>query len=235
MPALGSGVLRMGQGIAGQAALRRSVLVIEDYPSWPHAVPGAVESGLRSALAIPLVVADRVIGVLAARFTVPQAFTGEHELVLSLLAAQVAPALEAVRLHAAQTRLLDRERALREVSRALASDLDETRVLDLAVRHAARLLDAPYARVWLLDETGEFFTLAAAEGFVSAAEGATDDPLSATDSLIACSALRDDLVNVADGPAHPAWRTAPLPTARDCTGTWRLDFAAAACRSVSWR
>jgi diguanylate cyclase (GGDEF)-like protein/PAS domain S-box-containing protein len=202
---LAGGVLRIGQGIAGQAALRRSVLVIDDYPSWPHAVREAVDSGLRSALAIPLVVAGRVIGVLAARYTVSQALTDQHELILSLLAAQVAPALDAVRLHAAQTRLLDRERALREVTRALASDLDEARVLDLAVRHAARLLDAPYARIWLLDPMGAFFTLAAAKGFTAAAMGATNDPLSATDSLVGL-ALRDDLVNVADGPAHPAWR-----------------------------
>jgi GAF domain-containing protein len=164
---LSGDLVRMGQGIAGQAALHRSVLVIEDYPNWPHAVPGAVHSGLRSALATPLVVADRVIGVLAARFTKPLKMTQQHELVLSLLAAQVAPALDAVRLYAAQTRLLDRERALREVSRVLASDLDERRVLDLAVRHAARLLDAPYARIWLLDESGDFCS-AAREGFTSA-------------------------------------------------------------------
>jgi len=194
------GVLRMGQGIAGQAALQRSVLVIEDYAHWPHAVPEAVERGLCSALAVPLVAADQVIGVLAARFTAQRRFTPEHALVLSLLAAQVAPALDAVRLHAAQRRLLDRERALREVTRALASDLDETRVLDLAVRHAARLLDAPYARIWLLDVTGDFFDCAAAEGFLAA--GAAR--LSSTESMVALG-LRNEVLNLADGPAHVAW------------------------------
>jgi diguanylate cyclase (GGDEF)-like protein/PAS domain S-box-containing protein len=193
-----SGVLSMGQGIAGQAALHRSVLVIEDYPNWPHAVQGAVEQGLCSALAAPLVVGERVIGVLAARFTAPRRITTQHEFILTLLAAQVAPALEAVRLFAAQSRLLDRERALREVSRVLASDLDERRVLDLAVRHAAQLLDAPYARIWLMDANGDF-RCDAAEGFLE--RGPLGECLSATTSLVGFSANRD-VVNLADGPAH---------------------------------
>jgi GAF domain-containing protein len=100
------GRLQRGQGIAGQAALQRSVLVIEDYAAWPLAVPGAVERGLRSALAVPLLVADRLVGVLAARFAQPRTIHEHQTHILKLLAAQVAPALDAVRLHAAQSRLL---------------------------------------------------------------------------------------------------------------------------------
>src|ERR1700694_5795149 len=44
------GILRMGQGIAGQAALQRSIVVIDDYPNWPLAVASAVESGFWSGL-----------------------------------------------------------------------------------------------------------------------------------------------------------------------------------------
>jgi diguanylate cyclase (GGDEF)-like protein/PAS domain S-box-containing protein len=204
-----SGVLRMGQGIAGQAALHRTVLVIEDYPNWPHAVQGAVEKGLRSALAVPLVVGDRVIGVLAARFTAPRQLTTQHEFILTLLAAQVAPALEAVRLFAAQSRLLERERALREVSRVLASDLDETRLLDLAVKHAAQLLDAPYARIWLIDGSGAFQCVAGEGLLVAEPLGGL---LSATQSLVGFS-VHQDIVNLADGPAHAAFLD-PTFTAR---------------------
>jgi GAF domain-containing protein len=161
------GRLQIGQGIAGQTALQRSMLVIEDYPAWPQAVPGAVESGLRSALAVPLLVNDRLVGVLATRFTKSRTITDQQTHLLKLLAAQVAPALDAVRLHAAQGRLLERERALHEVSRALASDLDEAHVLDLAVRHAARLLDAPFARIWLHDAERDELRCASAEGFLS--------------------------------------------------------------------
>src|SRR5919199_2276547 len=47
--------------------------------------------------------------------------------------------------------LVERERALCDMTRALASDLDEQHVLELAIQHAQRLLGAPCARVWLLD------------------------------------------------------------------------------------
>jgi diguanylate cyclase (GGDEF)-like protein/PAS domain S-box-containing protein len=199
---LRGGVLRMGQGIAGQAALHRSVLVIEDYPNWAHAMQSAVESGLRSALAAPLVVGDRVIGVLAARFTATRQLTLQHESILTLLAAQVAPALDAVRLYAAQTRLLDRERALREVSRVLASDLDESRVLELAVSYAAQLLDAPYVRIWLLDDDGNF-RCAAAVGPPSA--GGLGECLSAGSASLVAFSMHKEVVNLADGPAHVAF------------------------------
>ena len=46
---------------------------------------------------------------------------------------------------------LRRERALREVTQALAGHLEEGRVLDLTVQHASNLMSAPYARVWLVD------------------------------------------------------------------------------------
>jgi GAF domain-containing protein len=46
---------------------------------------------------------------------------------------------------------LARERTLAELTGALAAELDETLVLQLAVDHAARLLEAPRARVWLVE------------------------------------------------------------------------------------
>ena len=56
-------------------------------------------------------------------------------------------ATRAARVHAGQ-----REQALCDITRALASDLDEQRVLELAIHHAQQLFGAPCARVWLLDE-----------------------------------------------------------------------------------
>src|ERR687888_356214 len=89
----------------------------------------------------------------------------EEERVLSLLAAQVAPALEAARLYATSRAERERERALREITQALAANLDERHVLKLSVTHAARLLDAPYGRIWLF-EADSSLKCAAAEGFV---------------------------------------------------------------------
>jgi diguanylate cyclase (GGDEF)-like protein/PAS domain S-box-containing protein len=146
--------LRLGDGISGQAAAQRKVVVVEDYATWAHAVPIAVEQGVRSAMAAPLLVADRLIGVLAVHFFSSQRIVREQAEVLSLLAAQVAPALDAAQLQASIANRYEREKLLREMSRSLASDLDEQHVLDLAARHASDLVQSPYACIWLAQSDG---------------------------------------------------------------------------------
>jgi signal transduction histidine kinase len=96
---------------------------------------------------------------------------------------------------------LHRERALREMTRALAEHLDEERVLTLAVRQAAHLLGSAYARVWLFDPDGQL-RCAAAEGYVHAR---TKDRRLDPDS-ISGQAARGYLLNVPDAPTLPEWR-----------------------------
>src|SRR5690242_4529667 len=96
---------------------------------------------------------------------------------------------------------LRRERALREVTQALAEHLDEARVLDLAVQHATSLMLAPYARVWLVEnEAG--FRCAAALGFVHPHTMLRHLPLDSVSGV----AARGELLNLLDAPSHPAWR-----------------------------
>jgi signal transduction histidine kinase len=96
---------------------------------------------------------------------------------------------------------LRRERALREVTQALAEHLDEGRVLDLTVEHATSLLSAPYARVWLVDgEAG--FRCAAAYGFVHPQTTQRHLPLDSVSGV----AARGELLNLLDAPSHAAWR-----------------------------
>src|SRR5438128_520491 len=103
-----------------------------------------------SVEAVRLMVGDRPIGALLVRFYDQRRVLGaDEERMLLLLAAQVAPALEAARLYANSNLERERERALREITQALAVNLDEHQVLELAVGYGATLLRAPYARVWL--------------------------------------------------------------------------------------
>ncbi len=99
-----------------------------------------------------------------------------------------------------QTRALGRERALLDVTRALAGHLDEAQVLQLAVRHAARLLDADYARLRLLEPDG-WLRCVAARGMVRADTLNRRLPPTSASALV----LREGVLNLADAPAHPAW------------------------------
>jgi len=109
--------LPLHQGITGTAAGERRALRIDDVLNDPRYIRG--ESGVetRSELVIPLLLQERLVGVLDLESTVPHAFTAEHERMLSTVGSYVAIALENARLY---------EEA-RENERRLQSDLDTAR------------------------------------------------------------------------------------------------------------
>jgi signal transduction histidine kinase len=193
--------LKLGQGAAGQAVLLRRPMLVPHYPTWEHAIPWPIERGLQSVDAVPLLVGDRPVGALVVRFYRPRTHEPGEARALSLLAAQVAPALEAARLYATSQLEGERERALREIAQALAANLDERQVLDLAVDHGARLLAAPYARVWLY-ESPDRLHCAAALGYVHAQTFERTLPADSTSG----HAAGQPIVNLLDAPAEPTWR-----------------------------
>lgn len=106
------------EGIVGRAFQLRRAVLIHDYPRSARAISWAVDRGTRSAAAVPLIVDGRSIGVLAARNTRVDADLAEQAQILTLLAAFVAPALEAARLYAESDR--QRRRAAEYAARLAA-------------------------------------------------------------------------------------------------------------------
>ncbi len=92
--------LKPGRGVAGLAFERVEQVVIEDYPSWEGAVPWALANGVQAAVGIPLLARGRTVGAMAILTHARRRFSAEDLRLLSLLAAQVAPSLEAARLDA---------------------------------------------------------------------------------------------------------------------------------------
>jgi PAS domain S-box-containing protein len=194
--------LRAGEGATGQAVEQRRLLVVDDYAHYAHAIQWAVTSGMKSCEAVPLLVGGRAIGALVLRFYGERPITGaDEQRILSLLAALAAPALEAARLYAASTLEREHERTLREITSALAENLDEHHVLELAVQRGAQLLQSLYARVWLFEPSGEL-SCAAASGYVNE-RTFTDRLVHESTSGIAA---QQQILNLADAPAEPGWR-----------------------------
>jgi sigma-B regulation protein RsbU (phosphoserine phosphatase) len=88
----------MGKGITGAAAMSREVVRVNDTTADPRYI--ASHSGIRSEMAVPLIVQDRVIGVLNLESERLGYFTEEHARTLSLLAPSVSIAVENARLYA---------------------------------------------------------------------------------------------------------------------------------------
>ena len=89
-----------GEGATGLAFERRAPVIVENYPAWEHALSWTPAHESATVAAVPLLVNDHAVGVLLARTYGPHHYEPEHIRLLSLLAAQVAPALEAARLYA---------------------------------------------------------------------------------------------------------------------------------------
>src|SRR5882762_3394108 len=90
--------LPLHQGLTGTAAGERRVLRINDVTEDPRYIRFETGVEARSELVVPLLMQDRLIGVLDLESTAPHAFTLEHERMLSTLGSYVAIALENARL-----------------------------------------------------------------------------------------------------------------------------------------
>ena len=94
----GTRTLESGRGVAGLAFRRQEPLIIDDYPNWEGAVPWALANGVRAAVGIPLLARGRTVGAMAVLTHAVGGFDADDLRLLALLAAQVAPSLEAGRL-----------------------------------------------------------------------------------------------------------------------------------------
>ncbi|MBI4494084.1 MAG: GAF domain-containing protein [Chloroflexi bacterium] len=160
--------LRPGQGVSGVAFQRAEPVVVEDYAAWEHATSWGVAGGIRSTVAVPLLVSDRALGALGVRSGVPRRFEPEQVQLLALFAAQAGPALEAARLHAeSERRRAEAEAAQRrlaflaEASNAVTGSLDYEATLATVARLAVPSL-ADYCMVDLVRADGSLGLVAVA-------------------------------------------------------------------------
>jgi GAF domain-containing protein/CheY-like chemotaxis protein len=146
---------KAGTGVAGVALAGGRGVLVNDYPSSPHAMPEFVPFTDR-LLAAPLMAGDRPLGVMTAgRGPGTPPFTEEDLSTLNDFATQAAVALEHARLFDEATRNAAQYQALLEVSGAVSSTLDVDRVLDLVVDRCRALLGVAAVGVMRVDrETG---------------------------------------------------------------------------------
>src|SRR5467141_113774 len=105
------------KGLTGSAAGERRVLRVNDVTEDSRYIRCDSGVSVRSELVVPLLLRDRLIGVLDLESSEPHAFTMEHERMLSTLGSYVAVALENARLY----------QEARESEQRMRSELDTAR------------------------------------------------------------------------------------------------------------
>lgn len=131
----------VGQGVAGRIAASRQPLLVEDLRTLEPVNPILREQAA-SLLGVPLLVADRLIGVMHVDSATPRHFTEEELRLLQRVADRVALAIDNARLHAA-------ERAARAEAEAAVRLRDH--ILSLATHDLRTPLTAVRGRVQLVE------------------------------------------------------------------------------------
>ena len=190
--------LPLHKGLTGSAAGQRRVLRVHDVNEDPRYIRCETGVEARSEIVVPLLMQDRLIGVLDLESTQPHAFTLEHERMLSTLGSYVAVALENARLY---------EEALQN-ERRLRTDLDTAReiqrqLLPTGAREVPGL-DLAAAYVPARELGGDFYDfLPYGEGCLAVALGDVSGKgtAAALYGSLAIGTIREIVVDHACGPA----------------------------------
>jgi len=143
---------RVGQGITGLAVERREAVLVNDVTAEPRYIGSVPE--VRSELAVPLIVKNRVIGVLDIQAPQLGYFSEEHARLLTVIASRIAIAIENARLYTRASRQAKILTVLNEISRELTAILDLDRLFKRIGELLNRLIDYQMFSILLLDAAG---------------------------------------------------------------------------------
>jgi signal transduction histidine kinase len=154
--------LKIGEGITGWVAKEGKPLLVRDVLHDSRYV--TVKDDIKSELAVPLVVENKLIGVLNVDSTHANAFDEEDLDLLTLLSKQSAQVIRNGQLFDTSRRQLEQMSTLIEINKAIASTLSLEKRLNQIVERTARLMKSKICSVLFLSEDGKELILKAQWG-----------------------------------------------------------------------
>ncbi|MBV9573662.1 MAG: GAF domain-containing protein [Acidobacteriales bacterium] len=145
--------IKVGEGVTGIAAQRREAILVSDVSQDARYISAVPQ--VRSEVAVPLIVKNRVIGVIDIESPEPNHFTEEHKQLLMLIASRMAVGIENARLYTRTTRQARTLTLLNEIAQELTSILDLDELLKRIAELLSRLIDYQMFSILLLDASGE--------------------------------------------------------------------------------
>ncbi len=147
--------IKLGRGVTGQAALQRKSILIEDVTNTDNYINA--NPNVRSELAVPLIVKNRVIGVLDLQSEAIGFFTADHQRLLEVTASRMAVAVENARLYTRVSRQAQTLTVLHEISREITSILDPDDLLERIGALMKRVIDFQMFTILLWNDATERF------------------------------------------------------------------------------
>ena len=145
--------IKIGEGVTGLAARLGEAILVDDVSKHPEYISAAPD--VRSELAIPLIVKNKVIGVLNLETHEAGRFTDEHKRLLTLIASRMAVGIENARLHTRTTKQARTLVLLNEIARELTSILNVDELLKRIAELLSRLIDYQMFSILMVEAAGE--------------------------------------------------------------------------------
>jgi putative nucleotidyltransferase with HDIG domain len=142
-----------GEGLSGRVISTGKPVITHDLTVEP--IPGSVHFGeeeeVRSILAVPLRLGEKVTGMLSVQSYKPYAYTDDDQSLLELLAAHAAVAIENARLYGETLRRLKELEAVNHISTALRSAQTVDEMLPSLLDETLHVLECESGVIWLYD------------------------------------------------------------------------------------
>ncbi len=143
----------------GRLTETRQLVHVADIRSEPAYVEGfrplrelADIGGARTLLMVPMLKENELVGAFAIYRQEVRPFTDKHIALVQNFAAQAVIAIENTRLLTEQREALDQQRAIGEILRVIATSPNDVQpVLNSVAKHAARICEARFVDVFLLE------------------------------------------------------------------------------------
>ncbi len=149
--------------IIARTARTRQAMVINDVSQEPNFLEHPLLLDIRSEIAIPMIIGHKVIGVLDVQSNILNRFNDESLRIKTILAAQVAVAIENARLFSQEQRQRQVAESLREVATILSSSLNQETVLTKIMEQLRRVI--AYDSSGLFLQEGQDLVFSGGDGF----------------------------------------------------------------------
>jgi serine phosphatase RsbU (regulator of sigma subunit)/anti-sigma regulatory factor (Ser/Thr protein kinase)/putative methionine-R-sulfoxide reductase with GAF domain len=161
----------VARGFAGRVAAERRAIFIPDVDKADIYNPILREKGIRSLLGVPLIVEDRIVGVLHVGSLAPREFTDDDRTLLQFAGDRAAVAIERAQLYeeeraarAEAERAIGELRAVQRITDAALTALSLEELLPELLDRITQLLRSDTAAFLLLEPDGKVLRARAAKG-----------------------------------------------------------------------
>ncbi len=154
------------RGLAGWVVENRQAVLIprtQEDPRWLRRSGPDGESETRSAVSVPLIARDRVVGVLTLGHPAADHFSQDDLALLEAIADQAGIAVENARLFAAEQNRRRFASTLQEIARTISANLDPDQVFPQVLEQLERVIEFDSASIFVRDH--DQLRLVAQRGF----------------------------------------------------------------------